>query len=139
MTKILQKPQPRVNSLTEPFWEAINREGKLLIQKCQEGVCGKYIFYPRVCCPFCQSSKLQWVPAKGTGVILSNTTIHRPHHEGFIAECPYAFAAVELTEGPCIYTTLLGAPLDVSLVGRRVTMKPEQHGSNQKIPIFTLV
>jgi len=138
MTETLLKPQPRVSLLTKPFWDAVSKEQRLLIQQCQSTSCGKYVFYPRVCCPYCHRSDLRWVQAKGTGVIISNTTIHRPHHTGFDLECPYVFAAVELTEGPCIYAKIADAPIDVSLVGQSVTVDFEDHGPGQKIPIFVL-
>ena len=138
MMDALMKPQPRISLLTKPFWEAVNQQEKLLIQQCESSECGKYVFYPRVCCPFCQSPKLRWVQAKGTGTVISNTTIHRAHHPGFDHECPYVFAAVQLDEGPCIYAKIIQAPIDVSLVGKAVKVTFEAHGPAQKIPVFLL-
>jgi uncharacterized OB-fold protein len=137
MSEIIHKPQPRISLLTKPFWEAVN-QGKLMIQQCESAGCLKHVFYPRPSCPFCHGSSLRWIEAKGSGVVISNTTIHRPHHEGFAHDCPYVFAAIELIEGPCIYAKLINAPTDVSLVGQSVEVAYEVHGPAQKIPVFVL-
>jgi uncharacterized OB-fold protein len=137
MPDIIYKPQPRISLLTKPFWDAVNQD-KLMIQQCESAGCLKYIFYPRASCPYCHGSKLRWTQAQGGGVVISNTTIHRPHHDGFAHDCPYVFAAIELQEGPCIYAKLILAPIDVSLVGQSVSVKFEIHGPSQKIPVFVL-
>ena len=132
------KPQPRINLLTQPFWDGANEE-KLFVQQCEQTDCKKHIFYPRASCPFCYSPQLRWVEANGEGFIISNTTIHRPHHEGFVEECPYVFAAIQLAEGPCIYGKVIDAPIDTSLVNKPVSVKFEFHSSKQKIPVFVLL
>jgi len=130
------KPQPRITELNRPFWNGCN-EGRLMIQHCL--ACEKAIFYPRVCCPFCQHGVLEWVQATGTGKVVSHTTVHRTHHEGFNAQAPYVFAAIGLDEGPCLYAELNGAPIDgTSLVGRRVQVEFAQHGPQLRIAVFRL-
>lgn len=130
------KPQPRITTLNEPFWAGCN-EGVLIIQRCS--TCGKNVFYPRVCCPFCHEDALSWVQASGLGKVISHTTVRRTHHDGFNAEAPYVFAAIALDEGPCIYSQMPGAPLEgASLIGRPVKVGFAPHGPTQKIPVFTL-
>lgn len=130
----IAKPQPRVTALNEPFWAGCN-EGRLMIQRC--GACGRHVFYPRVCCPHCKADQLAWVQASGRGKVISHTTVRRTHHDGFNAEAPYVFAAIELEEGPCIYAQLPGAPLEgASLIGAAVTAEFVPHGPGQKIPAF---
>lgn len=137
-TPVTPKPQPRVNELARPFWEAAN-EDRLLIQRCLQPACARAVFYPRVCCPFCKQPTLQWVQASGRGRIISHTTVHRTHHDGFNAEAPYVFAAVELDEGPCIYAQVPGAPTDArSLVGAAVTVAFVDHGAGRRMPVFHL-
>ena len=59
---------------------------------------------------------------------MSHTTIHRPHHDGFNAEVPYVFAAIEI-EGAQLYAQVPGAPSDgSSLIGRDVTVEFVTHG-----------
>lgn len=130
------KPQPRITALNRPFWNGCN-EGRLLLQRC--AACAKAIFYPRVCCPFCQHGELEWVQASGNGKVISHTTVRRTHHDGFNGEAPYVFAAIALDEGPCFYAQLNGAPIDgESLVGRSVGVEFLPHGPQLRIAAFRL-
>ena len=116
------KPQPRVNEGTKPFWDACN-DGRLMMQRCQDPKCGKTVFYPRVCCPHCQGAALAWVEVPGRGKIVSHTTIHRPHHDGFNAEVPYVFAAIEI-EGAQLYAQVPGAPAQRCPPSLRIRLVP---------------
>jgi hypothetical protein len=127
------KPQPRVNAVTSPFWDGANT-GKLMIQRCSN--CGRAVFYPRVCCPFCKAPDLAWEVASGRGQIISHTTVRRTHHDGFNVDAPYVFAAVALEEGPCIFAQLPDAPLESSLVGREVRVDFVEHGPGRRMPVF---
>jgi uncharacterized OB-fold protein len=134
---IIPKPQPRVGELDRPFWQGCN-ENRLLIQQC--GSCARHVFYPRVCCPYCHRSELSWVQASGRGRVVSHTTVRRTHHDGFNAQAPYVFAAVELEEGALLYGQLIGAPVDgVLLIGRPVRACFVEHGMAQKIAAFQLI
>ena len=137
MTEIaVLKPQPRITELNRPFWTGCN-QGRLMIQRCP--ACQKGIFYPRVCCPFCKHGDIAWVQASGKGKVISHTTVHRTHHDGFNAEAPYVFAAIALDEGPCLYAQLNGAPVDgTSLVGRVVQVEFVAHGPELRIAAFRL-
>ncbi len=129
------KPQPRVTALTRPFWDGAN-DGRLLIQRCQ--ACTRAVVSPRVCCPHCQASHLDWVEASGRGQVISHTTVRRTHHDGFNAEAPYVFAAIALAEGPCIYAQLPNAPLEANLIGRPVIVGFAAHGPGRQLPVFHL-
>lgn len=131
------KPQPRVNEVTKPFWDACN-EGRLMMQRCQAPTCAKTVFYPRVCCPYCKGAALSWVEVSTRGKIVTHTTVHRTHHDSFNAEAPYVFAAIEI-EGAQLYAQVPGAPTDgSSLIGREVTVEFVTHGPDRKIPVFRL-
>jgi uncharacterized OB-fold protein len=134
-TSDVLKPQPRVNELTRPYWDGANN-GKLMIQRCAD--CGRGVFYPRVCCPFCKGSQLDWIEASGRGRVITHTTVRRTHHDGFNSDAPYVFAAVALAEGPCMYAQLPDAPLEGSLVGREVAVEFAEHGPGRRMPIFRL-
>lgn len=108
-----------------------------MIQRC--AACSRAVFYPRVCCPFCQHGELAWMQASGRGKVISHTTIHRTHHDGFNSEAPYVFAAIELEEGPCIFAQLNGAPTEgASLIESRVAVEFVPHGHELKIAAFRL-
>jgi len=133
------KPQPRVTELTRPYWDGAN-DGRLMIQRCASPACGKVVFYPRVCCPYCHGAELTWFRATGRGSISTHTTVRRAHHDGFNASAPYVFAAVEIEEGACIYAEIPGAPVDgVSLIGRPVLVDFVEHGPGRHMPVFRLV
>lgn len=132
------KPQPRVSNLNRPFWEGCN-SGRLVVQRCRNEACGRKVFYPRVCCPYCRGGDLDWIACSGRGRIISHTTVHRPHHDGFSAEAPYMFAAVEIEEGPCLYAQVPDAPIDgSSLIGRSVIADFVPHGPDLQIVVFRL-
>jgi uncharacterized OB-fold protein len=131
------KPQPRVTEVNRPFWEGCN-EGRLMMQRCGNAECRKIVFYPRVCCPHCHGAELEWIEVSGRGTIVSHTTIHRPHHNGFAAEVPYVFAAVEI-DGAQMYAQVPGAPVDgTSLIGQAVSVAFVDHGPDRKMPVFHL-
>lgn len=133
-----QKPSPKVTAVSRPFWEACNRD-QLLLQRCQAAECRRYVFYPRVCCPFCARSALTWEVASGRGRIVTFTAVHRPHHEGFYAEAPYYYIAVQLEEGPIIYSRLHGSdPGEIDLMGHEVQVAFHDHVPGQRIAFFEL-
>jgi len=134
----MNKPQPRITEVNRPFWDGVNA-GRIMLQRCLNGECGRVIFYPRVCCPYCQRAELEWIEAPGVGRIVSHSTVHRVHHDGFAGEAPYVFAAVELSAGVILYGQLAGAPAEgETLVGRAVTAEFVAHGPDRQLIRFRL-
>lgn len=105
MVSTPEKPVPPVNFWTAPYWEAA-REGKLIIQKCQN--CQKYIFYPRMSCPFCFSDRIEWVQASGRGTVYTYTVVSNNAPSAFLADMPYVVAVVRLEEGVQMMTNIVG-------------------------------
>ncbi len=133
-----QGPQPRITEVNQPFWDGC-REGRLMLQRCADPACGCFVFYPRVCCPYCGGGTLTWERVSGAGKLQSWTVIHRPGHEAFIRDVPYLFAAVMLAEGPLIYGRLLEPPVSSSLTigaALRVVFPPVSSGA--VLPAFEL-
>jgi hypothetical protein len=131
------KPQPRITEINRPFWDGC-KAGRLMMQRCQNPDCRKTIFYPRVCCPQCHGAILDWVEVSGRGSIITHTTVYRPHHDGFVGDLPYVFAAIEI-EGTHLYAQVLDAPTDgTSLTGRAVCVEFVGHGPDLKMPVFRL-
>lgn len=130
---------PRVNALSRPFWDGLN-EGRVRVQRCTGEDCGRFVFYPRVACPHCHRDTLEWRDVCGRGTVVSHTTVHRPHHEAFMALVPYVFAAVRLEEGPLLYGRLEGAdPEAESLSGRPVEAAFGTMGQGRALLLFRLV
>ncbi len=108
---------PVPDAVSLPFWEGI-AEGVLRVQRC--GACGRYVFYPRAVCPYCASSKLDWVDASGGGRIHSYTVVHRAPPE-YRDEVPYVVALVELDEG----VRMMARLVDVEPAAVRVDLPVE--------------
>jgi len=130
---MILKPQPNVIEMSRPFWDGCNND-KLVIQHCTN--CDKWVFYPRGACPCCHHDTLEWKEVTGHGKVITNTTVRRTHHDGFNADAPYVFAAVELDEGPCLYGQLFDVPFDCSLIGKPVKTVFIEHGPDRKIAAF---
>jgi uncharacterized OB-fold protein len=111
----MEGPQPRITEVNRPFWDGC-RAGRLMLQRCSDPTCARFVFYPRVCCPYCGSNALEWQRASGAGRLQSWTVVHRPGHAAFMPDVPYVFAAVTLTEGPLICGRVLVPPNAPSLV-----------------------
>ena len=133
-----KRPLPHINPLTRPYWDGCNR-GELVIQRCHSSGCGKYVFYPRACCPHCQGGNLGWERASGKGVIVSYTLVHRPQHEAFYEEAPVCFIAVRLNEGPILYSQLLEKPLGVELLDAPVDAIFREVAPGFHLPYFRLL
>ena len=133
-----EKPDPRVNAINRPFWEACNR-GEFLLQRCAAPSCGHFVYFPRVCCPHCGGGDLEWMKPSGRGRIVSYARIHRPQHPSFFDEAPYYFIAVELDEGPLMYSRLDGEPVsEDGLIGHAVEVVFADHTPQQRLPFFRL-
>jgi uncharacterized OB-fold protein len=102
-----RKPLPEPNETTRPFWDG-TRARQLRLQRCHD--CHKYIFYPRIVCPFCLSEHLDWITASGKGKVYSYTVVRRAMHPAFRKDVPYVLAIVELDEGPRLTTNIIGVP-----------------------------
>ena len=129
------KPLPRIDPINAPFFAACN-EQKVLIQRCGAPECRRYVYYPRVCCPVCRSGELDWVEVSGRGRIKTYTVVHRPHHDGFLADTPYIFGAVEIEEGPLVYGRIDADPSRPPAVGDAVEPVFAQHTPEQKLLAF---
>jgi len=90
------KPLPHPIPWSKPFWEGC-RNHELLIQKCEE--CLKFIMYPKLFCPHCLSSKLQWVKSSGKGRIYTYSVVYSYAPTQFSSDVPYVVAVIELEEG----------------------------------------
>jgi len=134
---VSKRPLPHVNSVTKPYWDGCTR-GELVIQLCRNSACGKYVFYPRVCCPHCNGGDLEWEKISGKGVIASYTLVHRPQHEAFYQEAPVCFIAVRLDEGPILYSQLVDRPANVELVEARVEAIFQEVAPGFSLPYFRL-
>ena len=71
-------------------------EKKLMGVKC--GKCGAVFALPRMTCPRCHATGMEWTKLKGTGKLLSYSIVHVSTPE-FQSQTPYAVGIVEFDEG----------------------------------------
>lgn len=79
-----------------PWWDAVRRH-ELLLQRCAG--CGLLRFPARVVCGRCRSRAADWVPASGTGRVVSWIVNHQPFLPGMSADAPFAVLFVRLDDG----------------------------------------
>lgn len=106
-----QRPVPRPDRLSQPFWDA-TIDKRFLLQQCS--TCGRYWWIPELACPHCRTETLNWVPASGRGEVYSYVVMHHSLTPGLAA--PYVVAVVTLAEGPRFLTNIVDiAPNDVEI------------------------
>ena len=98
--------------------------GHFTLQRCLP--CMHAFFYPRVLCPKCGGTDLEWMTPSGRGVVYSTTTVRRKVEQGG----DYNVSIVELEEGPRLMTRVEGmAPHEVQIgmpVSARVSLEGDQ-------------
>jgi uncharacterized OB-fold protein len=114
--------------LSRPFWQAAERR-QLVVQRC--AACGRHQFYPRPFCLGCQSDRVEWVGAKGTGTVYSQSRLHISAGPGF--EPPYVVAVVELDEGPRLVTNIVGGDCRI---GDAVRVTWRERAGAPPLPVF---
>lgn len=103
--------------------------GKLAFQRCND--CGASIFYPRVLCPVCGGSSLEWRESGGRGTVYATTTIHRRNSD------PYDVSLIDLEEGFRMMSRVEGVPAEEVEVGMDVRLKVlPAEGENAPVAVF---
>ncbi|ACL02867.1 protein of unknown function DUF35 [Desulfatibacillum aliphaticivorans] len=103
------KPLPLLTGLSKTFYEGC-KENKLLYQHCKD--CGEVIFYPKIVCPACMGTNLDWKESAGKGKIFSFTVAYDFAPPEFASSTPYALAVVNLDEGFSMLTNIVDCDLD---------------------------
>ena len=133
-----QKPIPPKGHHTGPFWEGA-LEGRLMLPRCTS--CNRVHWYPRLICPFCHSTELEWVQASGEGRIHTFAVQHRAFG-GWASEVPYVTAYIDLAEGDRMMTVLRGVdpekPEEIR-IGARVHVEFERADDETCIPFWRVV
>jgi uncharacterized protein len=122
-------PDPMLNVGDERYFEAAG-QGKLLLKKCND--CKEVHHFPRGVCPFCFSTKLDWVEAKGTGTIYSYSVTRRA------GPIPYCIAYVTLDEGISVLTNIVDCDLDTVKIGQKVKLTFKKTENGTSMPMFAL-
>lgn len=89
-------------------------QGRFLIQRCDG--CRAHVFFPRVLCPHCGATGLEWVAPSGRGTVHSFSVIAgKPGVSG-----DYNVALVDLDEGVRLMSRVEGVPAALVRVGMPV-------------------
>ncbi len=132
-----QKAIPRVNELTKGFWEGC-KQHELRIHKCKN--CGSHRFPPRLMCPDCNSTNVEWSKVSGRGKIYSFIIPHapgpgEPPARGF--DYPYAVLLVELPDaGVRIPSNIVDCEINDIRVGMPVEVVFEDITPEITLPKF---
>lgn len=89
--------------------------GKLAFQCC--GDCSAVVFYPRVICPECGGTSLEWRESGGRGMVYATTTLYRRDED------PYDVSLVDLEEGFRMMSRVEGIPPEEVEIGMRVSLR----------------
>jgi uncharacterized OB-fold protein len=119
--------EPALNPGDAEYFEAA-AQGRLLMRKCAD--CGEYHHFPRGICPFCFSTNVAWVDAKGTGEIYSYSVSRRA------GPTVYCIAYVKLAEGPIMMTNIVDCDLDTVRIGQKVKLAFKKTPEGVSIPMF---
>jgi uncharacterized OB-fold protein len=110
----------------------------LLVNCCRD--CGRWHQPPRPLCPYCLSWDVEARPVAGNGTVHLLTRLRQgPPAEGVDYTHGYPIATVELDEqtGLRFTSTVIGAPADQDLIGRRVRLAWRRRG-DAPMPVFQL-
>ena len=99
------------------YWRS--RKSRLRFEATSCSNCGKIHFPPKKICMDCSSEKQDVLQLSGNGKVISWTIIRDPP-AGFEKQIPYAFAVVELEEGPQLTAQLTDIALDKITEGMEV-------------------
>ena len=121
--------EPPVSAVSTPFWDA-TRDRRLVLQHC--AACTRAVWYPRVLCPHCGATELEWREVDGAATVHAVSVQYRPGHPALADRVPYAVALVDLDAGVRMMTNVFGCPADEVAVGQRVrpTWEPLTDGRN---------
>jgi uncharacterized OB-fold protein len=98
----------------EKSYQEFLSAGSFRIQQCEQ--CKGYIFYPRVLCPDCGSSRLSWQISSGLGTVYSTTVTRRRKEAGG----DFNVCLVDLDEGPRLMSRVEGVLPENVCIGMRV-------------------
>jgi uncharacterized protein len=120
----------RRDERTGPWFDAL-AEGVLTVRRCNR--CGHASRPDTETCPACHSADLRWLPARGTGRVVSRIIDHAPTREG---GSPLVLGLVELDEGPWLHTRLLGSPHEAPGIGDTVELVVLVAADGEPAPAF---
>lgn len=127
----MERKLPPPSPLSDIFYAGC-AAGELRLQQCAD--CDRWQFYPRILCSHCGGRELQWRAAAGNGRIATFTVVRQAVSPAY--EAPYVVALVELVEGPCMMSHIVGCDPEGVRVGDAVRVVFEQWSGGLTMPVF---
>lgn len=119
------------NPYMEPFFEGA-KSGKLMIPFCRD--CEKFFYYPRILCPQCTKSDVEYKEVEKSGSIVTFSVLYRAPTERFEKELPYAFGVIKLNCGAQMLLRIEGDLASIAVGTTGSIDFREQHG--KVLPVF---
>ena len=69
----------------------------------------------------CLGADLGWTPVSGRGRVYSYTIVHQAVNAAFQPDAPYAYAVIQLDEGPRLVSNVVDCPAEDVTVDMPVT------------------
>ena len=91
-------------------------QGEIRLQKCLS--CERTLFFPRMACPHCHGTELDWQRVSGQGEVYTTTTVRRKPERGG----DYNVCMVELAEGARMMSRVTGMVPDRVAIGMAVEL-----------------
>lgn len=130
-----QRPLPDLQDWNRPFFEA-GLSGEFKLQRCSN--CHRLVYYPRPICNRCGSMHLVWERLSGNATLYTYTKIWSPEHPYFRDGIPIMFGAVDLQEGPRMFSGLQVDPNEALEIGTALEVTFEVISDRIALPIFRL-
>ncbi|HZT67756.1 MAG TPA: Zn-ribbon domain-containing OB-fold protein [Acidimicrobiales bacterium] len=125
--------EPPVSPEAAPFWDA-TRQRQLMLQWCR--ACDLPVHHPRVLCPRCGGTDLDWREAAGRGRVHAFTVLHRPGNPTMAERVPYVVALIDLEEGARMMSNVVGCEPGRVAVGMPVRVGWEDLPDGRALPVF---
>ncbi|HTT34533.1 MAG TPA: Zn-ribbon domain-containing OB-fold protein [Thermoplasmata archaeon] len=105
-----------------PFFETLRR-GRLSTTRCRRD--GALLWPPRLACPRCHTSDLEWIDLPGTGHVYAFSAVLAGAPLGMERDVPLVVGLVDLDGVPMrIFGRIVGRPWTECRVGLPVTVEP---------------
>ena len=125
--------EPTVSDESIAFWEA-TRSQRFVLPWCTD--CDIAIWYPRLLCPQCRGTSVEWRDASGAATVHAYSIHWKPGNGRVEDDGPYVVALVDLAEGARMMTNIVGCPVDAVTVGMPVHLEWEPLSDGRHLPVF---